>query len=245
LSPFRASPRCYSTATQASEAAFDTDSIETFDTPETLKASESPIKPTKLIYPDRLNAKHHDLRSYLAYASRVGLSPKSTTYVGTHYEYAVLDSLKRLGFHLQQTGGASDFGIDLLGEWNLPAAPLSLKVLIQCKALAKRVSPNVVRELEGMLAGAPHGWKGDGVLALLVMKMPATKGVREAMARSSVPMGSITCTPEGRILQMLWNKRAEDEGLLGVGVGLRYISGNAEDKEIQLTWKGENMDMDP
>jgi hypothetical protein len=198
----------------------------------------------KLIYPDRLNVNHHDLQSYLEYASRVGLDPKSTVFVGTHYEYTVQESLKCLGFSLQQTGRASDYGIDLLGEWKLPAVPLNLRVLLQCKALAKKAGPNLVRELEGAFAGAPSGWRGSGVLGLLVSQKPATKGMREALARSRWPMGSITCTSEGRLLQMLWNRKAEDEGLLGVGVGVKYRNNNMDEKEIHLTWKGENMEIE-
>lgn len=211
------------------------------------KATQLPTKYTekKVIYPDRLNASHHDLETYLDYASRSGLDPKSTVYVGTHYEYTVQEVLKRLGFSLQQTGGASDYGIDLLGEWKLPAVPLNLRVLVQCKALAKKSGPNFVRELEGAFAGAPSGWQGNGVIGLLVSQKPATKGMREALARSRWPMGAITCTGEGGLVQMLWNDRANEEGLTGVGVGIRYKGGNLGEEEIHLTFKGENMEIEP
>lgn len=196
----------------------------------------------KLLYPDRSNANHHDLQSYLDYASRIGLDCKSTVFVGTHFEYTVQKSLERLGFSLQQTGGMSDYGIDLLGEWKLAAVPLNLRVLVQCKALAKKAGPNLVRELEGAFVGAPAGWQGNGVLGLLVSQKPATKGMRDALARSRWPMGSVICTSEGRLVQMLWNKRAEEQGLIGVDVGIRYRSNNLEEKEIHLTFKGENME---
>ncbi|KFX87128.1 hypothetical protein V490_08517 [Pseudogymnoascus sp. VKM F-3557] len=211
------------------------------------KPAEPPTEYTekKIVYPDRLNANHHDLETYLAYASRSGLDSKSTVFVGTHYEYTVQEVLKRLGFSLQQTGGASDYGIDLLGEWKLPGVPLNLRVLVQCKALAKKSGPNFVRELEGAFAGAPSGWQGNGVIGLLVSQKPATKGMREALARSRWPMGAITCTGEGRLVQMLWNNRANEEGLTGVGVGIRYKGGSLNEEEIHLTFKGENMEIEP
>jgi hypothetical protein len=212
---------------------------------ERLKEQPRECTEKEIVYPDRLNANHHDLETYLAYASRSGLDSKSTVYVGTHYEYTVQEVLKRLGFSLQQTGGASDYGIDLLGEWKLPAVPLNLRVLVQCKALAKKSGPNFVRELEGAFAGAPSGWQGSGVIGLLVSQKPATKGMREALARSRWPMGAITCTGEGRLVQMLWNNRANEEGLTGVGVGIRYKGGNLNEEEIHLTFKGENMDTEP
>lgn len=195
----------------------------------------------KLRYPESKSSKHHDLQSYLEYASRVGLDPQSTTYIGTHYEYTVKESLKRLGFELRQVGGTSDYGIDLIGNWNLPSAPKPLKVLVQCKALAKKVSPSVVRELEGAFVGAPAGWRGSAVLGILVIQNPATKGVRDALGRSRWPMGFVTCTAEGKLLQMLWNKRAEEEGIQGIGVGLKYSGGAPDKKEIHLTWKGEGI----
>jgi hypothetical protein len=195
-----------------------------------------------LSFPDSSQSNHHDLPSFLDYASRVGLDPKSTIYVGTHYEYSTLASLSRLGFNLKQVGGSSDFGIDLLGTWDLPSVPLHLKVLVQCKALARAADPKMVRELEGAFVGSPTGWRDSSVFGLLATQKKATKGVREAIGRSRWPMGFVMCTGEGKILQMLWNRRAEEEGLLGVGVSLKYSGGRQEDREILLTWKGESLE---
>ncbi|PVH82677.1 hypothetical protein DL98DRAFT_414469 [Cadophora sp. DSE1049] len=166
---------------------------------------------------------------------------KSTTYVGTHYEYAAQSALERLGMTLKRIGGKSDYGIDLLGTWSLPSAAEPLKVLIQCKAFARKIEPSQARELEGAFVGAPTGWRGAGVLGLLVSQKSATKGVREALGRSRWPMGYVLCTPEGKILQMVWNRRAEREGLEGIAVNLRYAGGDAAQKEVLLTWKGEDI----
>ncbi len=40
-------------------------------------------------------------------------------------------------------------------------------------------------------------------------------------------------------MQMLWNSRAEKEGLEGIEVGLKYTGGDVDAKEVILTWKGE------
>ncbi|TVY58534.1 Uncharacterized protein LCER1_G000879 [Lachnellula cervina] len=195
----------------------------------------------ELSYPEPQTSNHHDLPSFLQYASRIDMDPKSTTYVGTYYEYAVQTALPRLGLSLKRIGGRSDYGIDLIGTWNLPSSLQPLKVLIQCKALAGKAEPKVVRELEGAFVGAPTGWRGAGVLGFLVSKKPASKGVREALGRSRWPMGYVLCEDDGRVLQMLWNKRAEQEGLEGVGVGLKYGGGEQSERDVILTWKGETI----
>ena len=196
---------------------------------------------------------HHDLPSFLQYAEKIGLDRKSTVYVGTYYEYLAQLSLKRLGFTLENTGGSNDYGIDLLGTWSLPVKPrpINLKVLVQCKALASRGGPNLIRELGGAFNGAPHTFGGPGLLGLLVTQKPATKGMRDALGRSNWPIGCVTMTPEGRVVQMLWNRRAEEEGLQGVGVGIRYVEAKEEDEErhhqhqeVVLLWKGESIKLD-
>ncbi|KAK2630589.1 hypothetical protein QTJ16_001409 [Diplocarpon rosae] len=194
-----------------------------------------------LVFPSSQSPNHYSLQSFLEYASRVNLDVNSTTYVGTHYEYTVQFAFGRLGMSLKRIGGKSDYGIDLLGTWSLPSKSTGepLKVLIQCKALKEKLGPAVARELEGAFVGAPTGWRGSGVLGLLVSQKSATKGVREALGRSRWPMGYVLCTPEGKITQILWNRRAEQEGLEGIAVGLKYAGGDTTQKEVILTWKGE------
>jgi hypothetical protein len=189
-------------------------------------------------YPDSENKEHHDLPSFIEYASRNNVDTNSTTYIGTHYEYTVKKSMERLGMTLQQVGGRSDCGIDLLGTWSLPTAPQPLKILIQCKAFANKIKPAQARELEGTFVGAPPGWRNSSVLAFLVSQQAATKGVREALGRSRWPMGYILCQSDGRVLQMLWNRRAADEGLAGLDVELQYAGGDMKDKEVVLTHQG-------
>lgn len=192
-----------------------------------------------LIYPEPPTTNHRDLTSFLTHAERSGLDPKSTLYVGTHYEYTAAQSLSKYGFHLRRIGGHSDYGIDLLGTWSVPSSPEPLRVLVQCKATARKSAPNLIRELEGAFVGAPVGWRGSGVLGLFVTEKTATKGVRDSLARSRWPMAFVSCSREGRVQQMLWNGRAEEEGLAGLGVGIRHGGEHNEaEPELVLTWKG-------
>ena len=198
-----------------------------------------------LIFPEPQSPHHQDLPSFLKYASRIQLDPSSNVYVGTHYEYTVQNTLQQMGMSLTRIGGKSDYGIDLLGTLTLPAVNYPLKVLLQCKALSRKASPAVARELEGAFVGAPTGWRGNGVLGFLVSSGPATKGVREAIGRSRWPMGYIFCDADGKMLQMLWNRKAAEEGLEGVVVETKYPVPQRESKEVILTFKGRPISAQP
>ncbi|KAI0478804.1 hypothetical protein GGR56DRAFT_672799 [Xylariaceae sp. FL0804] len=217
--------------------------------------------------------RHHDVASYAAYAARVGLDPASKTYVGTRYEYVVAAALRGvLGFGpVRRVGGRADRGIDLLGEWRVPSSsPLlrPLRVLVQCKAVSPRaasssssssseVGPRHVRELEGAFAGAPPGWRGGGdssehgngnggVLGVYVTPRPATRGIRDALATSRWPMAFVCCSRDGLLTQVLWNRRAEEEGLAGLGVAVRHSQdAPREQSSVVLTWKGEPYEPEP
>ncbi|KAI0098233.1 hypothetical protein GGR51DRAFT_538780 [Nemania sp. FL0031] len=194
-----------------------------------------------LRYPEPASKdQHHDIASYVAYAERTGLDVESKVFIGTHYEYSVASALRPLGFDLRRVGGQSDKGIDLLGTWSLPSTPanLPLRVLLQCKAYSNvksaKIGPQFIRELEGAYLGAPPGWRGSGVVGLLITQRSATKGVREALAHSRWPLGYVSCSREGELEQVLWNRRAEEEGLEGMGVTARH----GETQRLILTWRG-------
>ncbi|KAL8778480.1 MAG: hypothetical protein Q9213_007403 [Squamulea squamosa] len=194
---------------------------------------------------------HNSLQTFLAHAKSTNLCPMSTVYVGTYYEYLCLSTLRRLFFTLTRTGGRSDHGIDLLGHWTIPSLPFPLRILVQCKALKAKTSPEAVRELEGIFAGAPAGWKGENVVGVLCAKKEATKGVREAVRRSAAPIMWVMVEDlgqaKGRVRQILWNQKVSELGAEGVGVGLRYLpvkQGKEIEKEVVLTWKGEVWDPD-
>jgi hypothetical protein len=58
-------------------------------------------------------------------------------------------------------------------------------------------------------------------------------------------MGFVMCTDQGKILQMLWNRKADDDGLLGLGVTVKYAGGAREDREVVLTWKNGTLGYHP
>lgn len=172
---------------------------------------------------------HHDsLPSFLEYADRTSLSSNSTVYRGTHYEYTVAERLSYYGFELVRTGKSNDLGIDLVGRWSLPSTPSELRVIVQCKAT--KPQPSMIRELEGAYVGAPAGWHGADVLAILVCSKEATKGVRDAVQRSRLPLCVLQITATGKVSQFLWNVRAAECGLEGLGVAVRYASKEATGK---------------
>lgn len=204
-------------------------------TPKRRGRPPKPPSSTNILSPSK-NLKHHDLPSFEAHAARTNLSPTSTVYLGTRYEYTVLTSLSRLGFSLTRIGGASDLGLDLVGSWTVCGT--ERRVMLQCKAMA--ASPAQVRELEGAVLGAPPGWRGSGAVAFLVAKGKGTKGVREALQRSRVPMGFVHVDVDGRVVQMLWNEAAVQGGLEGVGATMRFSADGRE--EIVLTLGGRILD---
>lgn len=194
--------------------------------PKTPKQDQHTITPGSL--------HHTSLFEFLKYADTVDLSPTSTVYRGTHYEYTVADALERLAFSLTRVGRASDLGIDLLGSWTVPSYPAPLNILIQCKAETPK--PSMVRELEGAVVGAPVAYRGEGTISILAAAKEATKGVRDAVGRSRLPMAYLNITTEGRVRQFVWNHAAVECGLEGLGVALRYLSNGESD--VALTWKG-------
>ncbi len=216
--------------------------------PRTQTQPQPQPQPQPLV-PPTSTQNHHDLTTFLSYASRTNLDPASKTYVGTHYEYTVLNTLRRLRLSLTRVGGPSDGGIDLLGRWHLPdTSSAPLRVLVSCKAFKGYVGPNIVRELEGTFAGAAAGWRGEGVVGMLASPREATKAVREALGRSKLPLVWVLVGLEGQVRQCLWNWKASEVGLEGVGVTVRYkpkdagsggVGGGSLEKEVVLTWKGE------
>ncbi len=197
-----------------------------------------------------------DPPTVLHHAQSTAVSPTSAVHVGTSYEYLCAHALLRLGFtNLIRTGGRSDRGIDLLGYWKPPLlSPTSrgLPVIVQCKATARKPGPEMIRELEGAIAGAPREWREDTTIGVLSAKKECTDGVRQAVKRSS--RGLVWVMIEdvdkergflagedtgGKVKQVLWNARVKE--VLGdrVGSGLRYAMGKGGiEKDVCLTVDG-------
>lgn len=84
------------------------------------------------------------------------------------------------------------------------------------------------------------------MLGMLVSPRDATRGVREALGRSALPLVWALVGLGGEVRQCLWNQRAVEVGLRGVGVTIRYLpeekegaeGGEGVKSEVALTWKG-------
>ncbi|KAL1956906.1 hypothetical protein VTO42DRAFT_6653 [Malbranchea cinnamomea] len=200
-------------------------------------------KPSPPTPPPSPTTNHHDLKSFLLHAERTSLSPQSTVYIGTRYEYTIAESLRRYRLSLTRIGGRADSGIDLLGTWNLPSLPHPLRVIVQCKALKTKLGPNIIRELEGTFVGAPVGWRGDGILGMLVSPREATKGVRDSLARSPFPLVWVMAELDGEIKQILWNSKASSVGLEGVDVQVKYgADADPSKRTLALAYDGEELE---
>lgn len=84
----------------------------------------------------------------------------STVDRGTRFENGTLQFLSRIfpTMDLIRTGGANDGGVDLLGWWNISSTTSNavekddrVRVVVQCKAEAKKLGPIHVRELKGVV----------------------------------------------------------------------------------------------
>lgn len=86
------------------------------------------------------------------------------------------------------------------------------------------------------MASAPPGWRGDNVIGLLAATKVATKGIRDTMARSVVPLAFLCVdAKDGLVRQFVWNQAAVVRcGIEGVGVALSY-----PEEHVVLTWQGE------
>lgn len=179
---------------------------------------------------------HSDLSSFLHYANITRIPPSSTTYVGTHYEYTVQQSLRQQGLTLHRIGGRDDAGVDLVGTWHIPQTEHPVRVFVQCKALRNKPGPNIVRELEGAFRSPqPVGWRTEQKVGILACTREATKGVRDAMSRSSSPLLFLMVQQDGTLQQALWNVEVVKLGLGMLGTGNLYGGGK---KTMGLTWDG-------
>jgi hypothetical protein len=183
--------------------------------------------------------------SFLAHATATGLSPKSTYYVGTLYEYTVLRALREFNIVLHRTGGTDDKGVDLRGRWILPHHQTyahGIPVVVQCKAENRPMGPRYFRELEGATAA-----EEDVTLVLLATLSRFTEGARRVMMGSERPMGAVLVGAYdggGQVRQFIWNSAAGR--VVGPQLGVKTFfdqTSKREDEEgmasrVVLTWEG-------
>ncbi|KAL1746022.1 hypothetical protein HDZ31DRAFT_62585 [Schizophyllum fasciatum] len=150
--------------------------------------------------------------------------PQTSVAKGTAFEQRSLSVARNLlSMSLRRVGGKSDGGIDLTGWWWLPLASdephpnphtrRRIRVLAQCKAEKKKIGPNYVREMEGVLyqyhhdktqrgasslASSPNSSSsskastvdvsvGLGLVALFISESPFTKSTTLRAMSSTVP----------------------------------------------------------
>ncbi|KAF8886521.1 hypothetical protein BD779DRAFT_1380633, partial [Infundibulicybe gibba] len=158
---------------------------------------------------------------------------------GTAFEERSLKILQDdFSMSLRRVGGKSDGGVDLVGWWWLPhldcdislvAGPDSgsdsqrrrLRILAQCKAEKKKLGPNYVREMEGVLhrylpppAGlaSQPGVEQHPSIALLISESPFTKATLLRAHSSPIPFFLLHIPPppqntdtQGGIGLAVWN----------------------------------------
>lgn len=87
------------------------------------------------------------------------------------------------------------------------------------------------------------GWRGEGIVGMLVSTRGATKGVRDTLANSRYPLVWVLAELDGRVRQILWNQRAAEIGLEGLEVLVKH--GGESDptgKSIALAWDGKELE---
>ncbi|PYI17170.1 hypothetical protein BO99DRAFT_389182 [Aspergillus violaceofuscus CBS 115571] len=182
--------------------------------------------------------KHYNRASFIDFARRHDLSRSSTLFIGNLYEYTVQTELRHAAaLLLHRTGGRSDNGIDHLGTWHLPGHEVPIHVAVQCKAHRRRVGPQSIRELEGVIARRmPHTWRLEGSteagprVGMLVNRREASAGVRAALQRSALPLVYLMVDLRGTLRQALWNEAVDALGVAPLGVEVPYPP------PIRLTW---------
>ncbi|KAF8329436.1 uncharacterized protein EI90DRAFT_3281117 [Cantharellus anzutake] len=176
---------------------------------------------------------------------------KSAVQRGTEFERRSLLVLqKHLSMSLNRIGGKSDGGIDLQGWWWLPSFALTRKefddglrrrvrVLAQCKAIQKKMGPNFVREMEGVLFQYSNETAASAsqlidtmipTVAVLISQSPfTTSTILRAMSSSHSPIGSA-----------IWNRAlCGDDGLLRGQIEARWERNPNGSGRPGLWWKGE------
>ena len=139
----------------------------------------------------------------------------SSVHRGAAFERRALRLLQaNLSMSLNRVGGKSDGGVDLQGWWWLPSAPSAftdpthrrrVRVFAQCKAEKKKIGPNYIREMEGVL----HRYLSDPspLVALFISESHFTKEALLRMQSSPIPFSllHLPSEHEDEIGSMVWN----------------------------------------
>jgi len=194
----------------------------------------------------------------------------STVHRGTAFEERSRRLLEEtMSMTLTRVGGRADGGIDLQGWWWLPLKSKEhrdrLRVIGQCKAVTKKISPNFVREMEGVLARFLRvPMTEEQAVAMLVSEAPFSQNSIVRTMESHVPFLLLhlpplpeehTLAPEtgatsntvssyGTIGQAIWNPAlGSRSGLLGGRAEIRWVRSEINDEPARpgLWWEGSRL----
>jgi hypothetical protein len=126
--------------------------------------------------------------------------------------------LRTIGISSRLVGGASDGGVDLVGEWHLQP---SISIIAQCKNISRACPPAFVRELEGTLSKSPKG-----TTALLIASTAASRASVEAMMESTAPL--LYLYWDMVRLKSAFMNAALQSRLPQLCIGVRHVAGDVE-----------------
>ncbi|CDH58838.1 predicted protein [Lichtheimia corymbifera JMRC:FSU:9682] len=171
-----------------------------------------------------------DLASFLKTSQ--GKDQTTSTFRGTLFEWQTCEALQKgMGMQLRRTGGRSDRGVDLYGEWPIETIinhgikgqerTLSSSsstppcVIVQCKNIKSGCTPDHIRSLVGAVVLANDSTRDT--IGILAGVRPFTREVTEHFMGSNVPLG-LARIKNTSVQSLLFNAAAEDvlQGLVVV-----------------------------
>ena len=222
------------------------------------------------------------LRRQYSSLESIYATPLSTVHRGNAFEERSLKLLEQtMSMSLKRVGGKEDGGIDLVGWWWLPelssnaSQPCSnspgrrrrIRVIGQCKAEKKKLGPNHVRELEGVVyrflnaptikteSLLPIDTSPSSLVALLISQSAFTKSTILHAQSSPIPFFLLHLPPPtdafldsenspGRLGSALCNPALFGaQGLLKGHMDVRWERHHLGDGgRPALWWRNEKMD---
>lgn len=163
-----------------------------------------------------------DLASFLKTSQ--GKDQTTSTFRGTLFEWQTCEALqKTTGMQLRRTGGRSDRGVDLYGEWPIETIlgqgkdTLSTPpcIIVQCKNIKSGCTPDHIRSLVGAVVLSNDSTRDT--IGILAGVRPFTREVTEHFMGSNVPLG-LARIKDTSVQSLLFNAAADDilQGLMVV-----------------------------
>ncbi|TFK47580.1 hypothetical protein OE88DRAFT_1665786 [Heliocybe sulcata] len=184
----------------------------------------------------------------------------SATHKGVAFEKRSLRILQEhLSMSLQRIGGKDDGGVDLRGWWWLPPPHMTVnnanedrrrvRVIAQCKAEKKKMGPNYVRELEGVMHRDLTEEAPYAAVALLISESAFTASTLRLAQSSKIPLLLLHLPSDDDesglpvISTAFWNSALMGQhGILGGGIDIRWErSPDGSSGRPGLWYRGERL----